>query len=197
MDKRSLPGAVLFLAALLPGCGEGHGTVHHHFRIPSPAMAPTLKVGTVVDADLGAYLHHPPQRGDIVIFSPPVGASMQQCGIPSEPTDGHPCERPTPVPDPKVKFVKRVTGLPGEWLYVQGNRTYIATRRGGPYVPQKEPFIAPGTPCGVFCNLRKPIRIPRDHYFMMGDNRGESDDSRGWGPVPSSSLIGRVVIGSG
>jgi signal peptidase I len=197
MGKRLLSGAVLLLAALLSGCGDGHGTLHRHFKIPSPAMAPTIKVGTVVDADLGAYLHHPPQRGDIVIFSPPVGASSQTCGVPSEPTDGHPCERPTPAADPKVKFIKRIEGLPGDWLYVQDNRTYIGTRRSGPYVPQKEPFIPPDTPCDFLCNLRKPIRVPPGHYFMMGDNRGESDDSRDWGPVPRSSLIGKVAIGSG
>ena len=54
---------------------------------------------------------------------------------------------------------------------------------------QKEPFIAP---CGggEGCDFRKTITIPADHYFMMGDNRGSSDDSRFWGPVPRKWIIG-------
>jgi signal peptidase I len=196
VDTRLLLGVFLTAAALLPGCSdEGHGTIHRHFRIPSPAMEPTIKAGAIVDADLGAYMHQLPQRGDIVIFFPPLGASNQQCGIPSEPTDGRPCERATPARDPKVKFIKRIAGLPGDWLYVQNNRTYIGRQRGGPYVQQREPFIAKATPCDELCNLRKPIRIPPGHYFVLGDNRGQSDDSRDWGPVPFSSIIGEVATG--
>ena len=191
MDVRLTLGAVLLVAALVPGCGEGEGTVHRIFRIPSPAMAPTFKVGDRVDTDQGAYAHRAPRRGDVVVFFPPVGASLGRCGIPAEPSDGHPCELPT-ARDPGVKFLKRIVGLPGEWLKVQGNRTYIATRPGGPFARQAEPFIR-DRPCDTLCNLRKPIRIPPEHYFMVGDNRGESDDSRDWGPVPREWFIGKVV----
>ena len=54
-----------------------------------------------------------------------------------------------------------------------------------------EPYI---NPCGggTACNLPKTIKIPPDHYFMMGDNRGESDDSRFWGPVPRGWIIGKA-----
>ena len=54
---------------------------------------------------------------------------------------------------------------------------------------QKEPFINPCRP-GQDCDFPKPITIPPDHWFMMGDNRGESDDSRFWGPVPKKWIIG-------
>ena len=59
---------------------------------------------------------------------------------------------------------------------------------------QNEPFIAKGTPCDELCNLRKPIQVPPGHFFMMGDNRGESDDSRDWGPVPKKWIIGRAFF---
>ena len=158
-------------------------------------MRPTLNVGDFVRADLLAYRHHAPQRGDVVIFRPPRGAAEQRCGVPSEPTDGRPCERPAGGRDESVTFIKRVVGLPGEWLKVEDNRTFIGKSRRGPFTQQSEPFILAGTPCGELCNLRKPIRVPPGHYYTMGDNRGESDDSRDWGPVPTSFLIGKVVHG--
>ncbi len=60
--------------------------------------------------------------------------------------------------------------------------------------PTKEPFIS--STCvddaGAGCNFRNPITVPPGHYFMMGDNRGESDDSRFWGPIPTSWIIGEA-----
>jgi signal peptidase I len=195
VNARLPVGVVLLAAAAFLGCGEGHASLTRSYRIPSPAMQPTVKVGDIVKADVLAYRNHPPQRGDVVIFRPPRGAATQTCGVPSEPTDGRPCERPSGGPDDSVTFIKRIVGLPGEWLKVDGNRTFIATRRRGPFVQQKEPFIAQATPCDLLCNLRKPVRIPPGHYYTMGDNRGESDDSRDWGPIPPSSIIGKVVSG--
>ena len=58
---------------------------------------------------------------------------------------------------------------------------------------QKEPFIGPSANCDI-CNLPKPITIPKGHYFMMGDNRGESEDSRAWGPVPKKWIIGKAFV---
>jgi signal peptidase I len=195
VDARVTVG-ILLVAALFPGCaGEGHGSLERAYRVPSPAMKPTVNVGDFVRADLLAYKDHPPQRGDVVVLRPPRGAAEQRCGVPSEPTDGRPCERPAGGPDGSVTFLKRVVGLPGEWLKVEGNRTFIGKSRRGPFTQLPEPFILQGTPCGELCNLRKPIRIPPGHYYTMGDNRGESDDSRDWGPVPAGFLIGKVVSG--
>jgi signal peptidase I len=170
------------------GCGGGG---HQTFRVPSESMAPTLKVGQRVDVDPGAYKDHRPQRNDIVVFFTPRGASTSACGIPSEPADGHPCERPTPAKDSRTRFIKRIVGLPGEWLYVKGNRTYVAQRRQGPYTQQPEPFIQ-NSGCSELCNLRKPIRIAPGAYFVLGDNRDASEDSRVWGPVPRAYVVGAV-----
>ncbi len=163
------------------------------FRIPSPSMVPTLEVGQRVLVNrLGPHFGDP-SRGDVVVFKPPKGADTQQCGIPSEPTDGRSCEQATPG-ESKNNFIKRVVGLPGDWLYVQDNHAFIGKSESGPFVQQKEPFIAKGTPCDELCNLRKPIHISAGHFFMMGDNRGESDDSRDWGPVPKKSIVGRAFF---
>jgi signal peptidase I len=157
------------------------------FRIPSPSMVPTLKVGQRVLVNrLGTHFGDP-DRGDIIVFKPPAGADSHQCGIPSEPADGHPCGKPTDKRS-SSNFIKRVIGLPGDTLYVKGNRAYINGK------PLTEPYINKGTGCDELCNLPKSIKIPPGHFFMMGDNRGESDDSRDWGPVPKKWIIGQAFF---
>lgn len=184
--------------AALAGCGgSGSGSGARDLetlRLPTPNMVPTFKVGAMVKADRAAYTSsRGPLRGDIVILYPPLGAAQQTCGNAAQPSDGHPCERPTPATDRTVKFIQRVVGLPGEWLYVKGNRTFVSPVQTGPYRMLDEPFIASGTPCDDLCNLHKPIQIPSGHYFVMGDNRGVSYDSRAWGPAPLSSVLAKIV----
>ncbi len=74
---------------------------------------------------------------------------------------------------------------PGDRIAIRGGHVVLNGKR------QKEPFIEP---CGggEACDLPREIRIPADHYFMMGDNRGSSDDSRFWGPVPREWIIGEA-----
>jgi signal peptidase I len=167
------------------------------FRIPSPSMVPTLKVGQRVLVNRIGPHFGDPSRGDIVVFKPPRGADpdRDQCAIPSEPADGRPCEKGTDEQS-KNNFIKRVVGLPGDWLKVKQNRVYIAKARAGPYELQKEPFISKDSvPCtGDLCDLPNPIQVPAGHFFMMGDNRGASDDSRKWGPVPKKWIIGRAFF---
>jgi len=82
-------------------------------------------------------------------------------------------------------LVKRIIGLPGETIWSKGNTIYIDGK------PLKEPWLPPGTTLGV------PIvrqTIPAGDYFMMGDNRSESDDSRDWGPLPARLIIGKVLV---
>ena len=96
---------------------------------------------------------------------------------------------PAPHPDEVVNtnFIKRVVGLPGDRLSVRRGRVYIDGRL------QKEPFIRPDAGCSI-CNLPRPITIPKGEYYMMGDNRGESADSREWGPVPKKWFIGKAFF---
>ncbi len=164
------------------------------YVIPTPSMLPTLEVGQRVLVDRFSHrVGADPKLNDITVFMPPAGAESNggQCGIAGEgpsyeggPTSERSCTRPTPGTGSQP-YIKRVVGMPGDRIAVQDGRVI----RNGKRVP--EPFAAP---CGggPACDL-DAIVIPAGHYFLMGDNRGNSDDSRYWGPVLRSQIIGRAV----
>jgi signal peptidase I len=154
------------------------------FRIPSESMVPTLEVGQRVLVDRVSFRFGDPDRGDIVVFKPPAGAEANACGV-QHPSNA-PCPRPTEG-RADTNFIKRVVAVPGDRLKVLDGAVYINGRR------QKEPFARLDPECGI-CNLPREITIPADHYFMMGDNRGESADSREWGPVPKKWIIGNAFM---
>jgi len=151
------------------------------YRIPSESMVPTLKVGQRVLVNRIGNRFGDPSVGDVVVFHPPVGAENHSCGETNKRANTA-CAKATPD-KADVNFIKRIVAGPGDTLAVRGGHVVRNGKR------QNEPFI---NPCGDGdgCNLTTPITIPPDHYFMMGDNRGESDDSRFWGPVPRDWIIG-------
>lgn len=158
------------------------------YRIPSESMVPTLEVGQRVLVNRIGSNFGDPKVGDVLVFHPPVGAESagaNQCG--EEPKPGAACDRPTPQ-KADVNFIKRVVGAPGDTIAVRNGRVV----RNGKLT--EEPFISDtcADGAGAGCNFRNPITVPPDHYFMMGDNRGESDDSRFWGPVPKDWVIGNA-----
>ncbi len=97
---------------------------------------------------------------------------------------GPPCAEPTPE-QADVNFIKRIVAGPGDTLRIEDGQPVVNG------VKASEDFIRACRPGGE-CNLPTEITIPADHYFMMGDNRGESDDSRFWGPVPRDWIIGKA-----
>ena len=165
------------------------------YVIPTESMLPTLEVGQRLLVDRFSHrIGGDPKLGDITVFMPPRGAELEnhQCGMAGEgPSyDGgaasrRSCSQATPGAGPKA-FVKRVVGLPGDVVAVQDGHVVRNGRRAD------EPFAAP---CGggSACDL-EAIVIPPGDYFLMGDNRGNSDDSRYWGPVPRDQIIGRAVV---
>lgn len=137
--------------------------VFQTFYIPSGSMEPTLDIGDRILVDKLSYDFHPVHTGDIVVFKRPPHAD---------------------VGPPSIKdLVKRVIGLPGQTIWSHGGQVYI----DGKILP--EPWLPPGT---VTRGIR-PQKIPPDHYFVMGDNRGDSLDSRYFGPIPGSLIVGRMV----
>jgi signal peptidase I len=147
-------------------------------------MEPTLDVGQRVLVNRFIYHLEDPSIGDIVVFHPPVGADNGGvCGVQHGREEA--CPKPTPE-ESSQNFIKRIVAGPGDTL---------AVKEGHPVVngveKTDEPYIRPAPNCAV-CNLPKSIKIPPGYYFMMGDNRGESDDSRFWGPIPRAWIIGKA-----
>lgn len=155
------------------------------YQIPTGSMIPTLEVGQRVLVQRVSYHFTDPAVGDIVVFHPPQGADSERCGVEPRPP-GEAC--PEPVPEESdTNFIKRVVATPGDTLKIVDGHAIV----NGEPVP--DDFARP---CGGGrgCNLPKEITIPPDHYFMMGDNRGFSDDSRFWGPVPRDWIIGKAFF---
>jgi signal peptidase I len=132
------------------------------FSIPSGSMSPTLQIGDRITVD---KLHSTIQRGDIVVF--------QRVPADTEKQD--------------ADLVKRVVGLPGETISSRGNTVLIDGK------PLAEPWLPAlvGVCAETSANIA-PTTVPPNHYFVMGDCRGDSFDSRYWGTVPASFIIGKV-----
>jgi signal peptidase I len=139
------------------------------FFIPSGSMEPTLDVGDRILVFKLAYDFTSPATGDVVVFKAPPA---ENCGDPS-------------VTD----LVKRIIAVPGETVWSSGNTIYLHTPTGGTHALRQDwPHIA---------TLLQPISrqlIAPNRYFVMGDNHPASCDSRVWGTVPRSDIIGKVVL---
>jgi signal peptidase I len=159
------------------------------YRIPSRSMEPTLTVGQRVLVNrLSHRLGSTPHVGDIVVFNPPVGAGDEHCGASGQGEGTQtPCGHAVPTRSGDT-YIKRVVAVGGDTISIQDGH---AIRNGKRAV---EPFIAPCSSFGGDCTFPRPITVPKGYVFVMGDNRGESDDSRFWGPVPVSWVIGRARV---
>ena len=163
------------------------------YRIPSGSMEPTLDVGQRVLVDRLGKRFTTPHVGEIAVFHPPEGAENEQCG-PLEASEsikpgGSACDMTNPQEDTSVNFIKRIVAAPGDEIYIEQGHVYREAAGHHRFIAERDSYIR-DCEAGSECNFPTPIRIPPGHWFMMGDNRGESDDSRFWGPVPTSWIIG-------
>jgi signal peptidase I len=199
MTWRRLRAAALveLLAIVAVAVGLAFGVqafVIKPYSIPSASMEPTLRIGQRVlvnrlSADFGG-----PHVGELAVFHPPLGAEQQQCGPTPHSVEpaGAACAEPLPT-QAGVNFVKRIVAGPGDEIYIAQGHVYRKAAGTGRFVAEKDSYIKA---CGASaeCNFPTPITIPAGHWFMMGDNRGDSDDSRFWGPVPTGWIIGQVIV---
>jgi signal peptidase I len=145
------------------------------YSIPSASMEPTLMIGDRIVVDKLSYDLHGVGTGDIVVFSTPAG---ENCAGP-------------PVTD----LVKRVIALPGQTISLSEGKVYI----DGSLLP--EPWLPPAVRAETYpgpsllpYSLHHPFRVPSGDLFVMGDNRPESCDSRYWGPIRESTIVGKVDV---
>ncbi len=145
------------------------------FSIPSGSREPTLQIGDRIVVDKLSYDLHGVGRSDIVVFSRPP---HEHCAGP-------------PVPD----LVKRVIGLPGETISLSGGKVYIDGRLlNQPWLPPSAQDSTTPGPSEAPYSLHRPFKVPPAEVFVMGDNREESCDSRYWGPIRESTIVGKVDL---
>lgn len=163
-----------------PGVGQSQ-----LYQVPSGSMEPTLPIGTRV-----LVKKQPPIVGAIVVYHPPEGALEQECGPKPHVLafGGVACDAPIPR-EAKSEWIKRIVAGPGDEIFVRGGHVYRKARGAGKFVRETDSYIRA---CGGSpeCDFPIPIKISAGHWFLMGDNRGESDDSRFWGPVPTAWIVG-------
>jgi signal peptidase I len=141
------------------------------FYIPSGSMLPTLQIGERIVVDKLSYHLHAVERGDIVVFRRP----------PLEQVD-------------YSDLVKRVIGLPGETISAVGGRVYIDGKPlDEPWLPRPLPTTSP-SPLPQGFSLNHPFTIPAGEYYVMGDNRTDSEDSRYFGPISGSLIVGKMAF---
>jgi signal peptidase I len=153
------------------------------YRIPSRSMTDTLLVSDRILAARFLYHLKDPSRGDIIVFQP--NGKGGQAFLSDTVAD--------------TVFVKRLIGLPGEIVGAQGGNVYVCIKGSTPDVTRP---ISQTPGCHFLDEPYKssqqddfgPQQIPDDRYFMMGDNRADSDDSRNWGPITRDQIIGRAFM---
>ncbi|MDY6805781.1 MAG: signal peptidase I [Cyanobacteriota bacterium] len=133
--------------------------------IPSDSMLPTLNIGDRLVIEKVYYRFKEPTNGDIIVFEPPD--ILQQQGYSKD-----------------QAFIKRIIGLPGQTIDIKNGLVFIGDR------PLEEDYIAE-LPDYFW---QGPVTIPEDQYFVMGDNRNNSNDSHIWGFLPKENIIGRAVF---
>lgn len=132
--------------------------------IPSDSMFPTLEIGDRLVVEKVSYNFRPPLQGDIIVFNPPE--QLQTLGYAAD-----------------QAFIKRVIGQPGQRVEVKNGWVYIDNQ------PLYENYVAEPPNYKL-----DPQQIPENFYFVMGDNRNDSNDSHVWGFLPKKNIIGRAVF---
>jgi signal peptidase I len=169
--RRALGGWAICLAVALLLAFGIRTYAFQVFSIPSTSMVPTLQVNDRILVQKAFFGWHQLREGDIVVFS-------------------HPPRDHCPGPAGS-DLVKRVIALPGQTIYSAGGVLYVDGRRlREPYLPPHDP-LGPPIPDATRAD---PFHVPPGEFYVMGDNRAISCDSRFWGPVKGSSIIGRVVM---
>ena len=162
--------AIMILVAVLL-VGLVRAFAFQIFWIPSSSMVPTLGVYDRIVVQKAFFTWRDVRDGDIVVFSHPP---LDHCGGPQE-----------------GDLVKRVIALPGQTIYSSGNSIYVNGQLlAEPYLPPDDP-LGPPVPDA---SSQHPYRVPPGEFYMLGDNRADSCDSRYWGPVEGSSIVGKVVL---
>ncbi|MBO0778388.1 MAG: signal peptidase I [Ktedonobacteraceae bacterium] len=135
-----------------------------NFNVDGMSMEPNLHDKELILVDKWSYRFHAPNRGDVIVFVAP--------------------------PNPAQDYVKRIIGMPGDIITIQDTTVFVNGKQ------LAEPYIDPARQGNPYASIH-PItnmKVPPGAYFVLGDNRNGSSDSRDWGCVPTQNVIGRAAL---
>lgn len=179
LGRAALAGLAVLSGAALGGCEGAVGV-----RAVEKSMEPTVLSGEIVSVDYDAYSRRSPRVGEIASTRTPRGAESERCGVETDLDE--PCARPTPALG-DLYVIKRIVAGPGDRVAIRADGRVEVD---GVVTP--EPYLQ--TCRYDECALPSPVRVPEDHWFVLGDNRPYSSDSRFWGPVPTAAFEGPVTL---
>lgn len=134
------------------------------FLVSGASMEPTFQNGDYLIVDEISYQFRDPKRGEVLVFRYPN--------------------------NPSRKYIKRVIGLPGETIIIEGGKVKIESNgKDHEYVLNEESYLPNANTAG-----KVEMELKKDEYFVLGDNRDGSYDSRGWGSLKEEEIIGRVIL---
>lgn len=133
-------------------------------QVKGASMEPNFYDGEYILTDKASYRFRPPKRGEVVIFKAPR--------------------------NPELDYIKRIIGLPQEKIKIENGKVFINGQElKEEYLPKN--VVVSG---GLFLPKGKEVKIPENTYFVLGDNRSHSSDSREWGPIQKNEIIGRAFL---
>jgi signal peptidase I len=171
VPRGPLGWALAIVAVLASGCVDPELIKERYveaYRLVAGSMAPTIHAGDLILVNKAAYRSRDPARGELVVFDYPLDESR--------------------------RFVKRIVAIGGDVVYVQGRRVYLGCRPPGPGCQAVDEPWARDDPGGASRGSFGPFHVPPGAYFVLGDNRDNSQDSRFWGFVKREKIHGKVVF---
>jgi signal peptidase I len=135
------------------------------FIVQGQSMEPNFESRDYLIVDEISYRFREPKRGEVIVFSFPQ--------------------------NPSQKHIKRIIGLPGETITIEQGKIIIS-KNSQTFVLNEKKYLSPNT--HTQSQKIKTITLKEDEYFVLGDNRENSLDSRYWGPLPRKNIIGRVIL---
>ncbi len=133
-------------------------------QVTGASMDPTFHDGEYILTDKITYRFQEPQRGDVIVFKAPR--------------------------NPDFDYIKRIIGVPGDTVLISGGAVFVNGNKLNENYIQSETLILPGQ----YIKEEQEFKINNNEYFVLGDNRSHSSDSRQWGTVPKKDIIGRVFF---
>lgn len=149
------------------------------YIVSGASMDNTFQNGNYLIVDELSFRFEKPKRGEVIVFkTPPAGLELQQLPVTKT-----------------VYYIKRIIGLPGETVEINGDEVKIYNKENPDGMVLSEPYVYIDKLIpSQFSNLKLKVTLKDNEYFVMGDNRHNSSDSRLWGVLPAENIVGRTYI---